>query len=872
MKTKIVFLFLILFSNNFSSIAQIADNFTDGDFTSNPTWSGDSGQFIVTNGVLQLNSIGTDSSCLSLPYSGSTTTFEWNFMLRLNFSPSSSNYARFYLISDQPGLESPLNGYYLQFGESGSNDGIELFRQTASGHYSIGRGMNGTLANGFVVKVKVVRDPSGNWEVKTNYNGGSVFTSEISGTDVLYPLGNWCGIKCNYTSSNATKFYFDDFYAGPEILDLTPPALQSIQVIDSIHIDLHFDEPLENLSAGNTMNYSISNSIGYPSACTLDVSDPSIVHLTLLHALSNGVEYTLTLQNIYDLSGNLLVNSNAKFTYILPETVVQGDIIFNEIMPDPGGAPSLPDAEYIELFNRSSKYLSTYGWKLSDGSSTASLPADTLAPGDYRVYCSTASLPLLIAAGINVAKGVSSFPGLNNDGDELTLTDLQGKLLDMIKYDLGFYHDPVKSSGGWAIERIDVNYFCSNSGNWKASADPRGGTPGMINYVAGNFSDKTSPFLIHATVIDSLHIRLHFNKAMDVSVAGNLQNYKVNNGIGYPINAFAENQDYSTIQLTLSNAIQRGEIYEVNVSEQMSDCPGNKLALYKSAEFGIADSAKPGDVVINEILFNPKGEGSDFVEFYNRSDKVIDLSQLKLANADPITGSLNTIYPVISQQRLLLPGRYIALTENTTAIAGEYILKDQRTILSMQLPSYIDDEGVVVLLSKSLQELDRFHYNADMHFALLNDVEGISLERISPLRPSSDSTNWHSAAETSGFASPGYENSQYFELIHQSGVFNITPELFSPDNDGKNDVCNFNLKPDKPGYYASISIFNDQGILMQTIAENELLGASSTWSWDGFNTNRELAPIGIYVVYLQMVNPDGDVKHIKKPCVLGHRW
>ena len=35
--------------------AQLSDSFTDGDFTSNPSWIGDTDQFIVDDQVLRLN-------------------------------------------------------------------------------------------------------------------------------------------------------------------------------------------------------------------------------------------------------------------------------------------------------------------------------------------------------------------------------------------------------------------------------------------------------------------------------------------------------------------------------------------------------------------------------------------------------------------------------------------------------------------------------------------------------------------------------------------------------------------------------------------------------------------------------------------------
>ena len=52
---KIIFCLLILFAIKFAN-AQVNDQFTDGNFSSNPTWLGDTSKFIVNqNFQLQLN-------------------------------------------------------------------------------------------------------------------------------------------------------------------------------------------------------------------------------------------------------------------------------------------------------------------------------------------------------------------------------------------------------------------------------------------------------------------------------------------------------------------------------------------------------------------------------------------------------------------------------------------------------------------------------------------------------------------------------------------------------------------------------------------------------------------------------------------------
>ena len=43
-------------------------------------------------------------------------------------------------------------------------------------------------------------------------------------------------------------------------------------------------------------------------------------------------------------------------------------------------------------------------------------------------------------------------------------------------------------------------------------------------------------------------------------------------------------------------------------------------------EIGLPDSVAKGDISFNEILFNPYSGGSDFVELYNKSAKILSIT------------------------------------------------------------------------------------------------------------------------------------------------------------------------------------------------------------------------------------------------------
>jgi hypothetical protein len=181
-----------------------------------------------------------------------------------------------------------------------------------------------------------------------------------------------------------------------------------------------------------------------------------------------------------------------------------------------------------------------------------------------------------------------------------------------------------------------------------------------------------------------------------------------------------------------------------------------------------------------------------------------------------------------------------------------------------------DENGTVILARKNdLEIIDRVNYSKDMNFALLASPDGVSIERVNPGESSERKSNWHSASASCGFATPGYINSQNMEPGISDNTITLSPEIFSPDNDGKDDVLFIRILPDRPGYVANASVYNSNGLLMRQLFRNELISTDDLFSWDGITDKDTKAPIGIYIIRVELFTPDGAVKHYTKPTVLG---
>jgi hypothetical protein len=277
------------------------------------------------------------------------------------------------------------------------------------------------------------------------------------------------------------------------------------------------------------------------------------------------------------------------------------------------------------------------------------------------------------------------------------------------------------------------------------------------------------------------------------------------------------------------------------------------------------------DIVINEVLFNARTGGVEFIELYNNSQKTIDLKNMKIAKEGLTTHILTVPVIITSSSHLMLPGDYLVLSDDFTKVKSEYYTPDPNAFLDMNLPDLLTDEDIILLLDTGSNTIDQLHYYSSWHFPLLNIVDGVSLERLNPSRATQDPTNWHSAAETAGFATPGYKNSQNDNSQGSGSEISIDPEIFSPDEDGHNDVVNVHYHFDNPGNVANVNVYDSKGRLVRNLVNNELLGNDGSFAWDGVTNEKGKARIGMYIFYIEVFGINGDTKTFKKTCVLASK-
>ena len=641
-----------------------------------------------------------------------------------------------------------------------------------------------------------------------------------------------------------------------ETPDTTPPTIASFQLLNDQTLQINFSESMDQTSLENgsyTWNEGILNT-------SVNVA-PNFqsVQLQLNNPLSVGVSYLLTISEIEDCTGNEIA-LNTQIEIFLGEQPELYDLLISEIMVDPSPSNGLPEGEYFEIYNASSKTIDVSGIKLNDKVFNQSR---ILFPGEY-LLCIDEDLTLefLLYPDAYVLEDLGT-TYFTNGGRDLTLYNANDEEIDRANYLLSWYQDANKEDGGYSLERINLDEPCRAGDNWAASVSENGGTPGTVNSINSNDPDTTPPMATVVFVIDSTNLEVYFSETIDelsllsatVVVSPELAILELS-----PIFP-----NLNSVRIELGDPLTENIVYSLSVTG-FADCVGNENTEKQTLNFGLPQEAAAGDILINEVLFYPQTGSSDFVEVVNVSDKIISLQNWALQNSD-LTTRVITSNPV-----LMFPGDYLVFTASPQNIIQEYPFGKPENYLGMEsLPSYNNSSGSVILIDQAETEMDRFDYLDSYHFSLLNTFKGVSLERMSFTRPTNDGGNWTSAAETVGFATPGYLNSQYNPEGTARTNFEFENEIFSPDNDGFEDVLNLNYSLESPGYVATIEIYDRSGRLLKTLENNLLLAASGTISWDGVTDDGIKARIGPHIYVISLFNLNGNTEIIKIPCIVAGR-
>ncbi len=862
----LVLIVLSVLSGRMSARAQLADDFSSGSFSTHG-WKGDTSHFRFTSSsaippaqqpAVQLNMTASGTS-LIYTMESFRNRMEWHAWIKLSFNPSASNFVRIYLTGT---CDFPGNTDQAVFvGVGMVSDHLGLYQHQGSSIVSLLTDtMNLLNQSTNQVRVRVMLK-DGWWHLEADYTGGKNLLPVDS---VLLPHNcdtAMAGISCQYTSSNATKFYFDDIYCGPLITDTVPPALTSMVIRDQYQADLFFSEPLHTGISGDPTCFLASHNTGHPLLAFTDPSNPCLMHLIFGKPFPETVQCTLSLTRMADRAGNLMADTSVMFLWY---TAQRNDLLIHEVMADPSPPVRLPDAEYIELYNRSSYKIALCDWLLWIDNTRIALPCMTIASGEYLILVNDKDTLLW-----QHYQGVVPLPKmqLRNEGACLALQDHRGFLIHAVCYLSGWHGTSFQAEGGYALELKDPENHCDQANTWASSLDINGGTPGSQNSFYLPLPDVTSPRPLKVNLISEDRIGITFSEPIDTT--GNLPALFGIEGISQPVKGIIlKTPLYDQMEIILPFKIRPDTVYHLTLHDTLKDCRGN-YSLTGRFPFGIPVIPDSLDLLFNEIMYKPADNGVEYIEWMNVSGKIIDLSMCMLARIDTLDMSVKELYPVTDESVLVFPAGLVVITPDIQKLLNHHIQSDpSRVHLSTNMPSLPDQGGTYALLTQHGKIVDRMTYHPKQHAPVLTDAKGISLERLSVVVPTERNENWYSASAASGWGTPSKPNSQAFPTLALQGKVTVSPNYFSPYGSADNGIIGVYLHDMETGTLITISVYSEAGFPVKHLVRETVTGNHDMWPWDGTDHLGAVCPGGVYLVCVDMWHADSGSRKFRIPVLL----
>jgi len=444
---------------------------------------------------------------------------------------------------------------------------------------------------------------------------------------------------------------------------------------------------------------------------------------------------------------------------------IKGDIIINEIMY----APFSPEPEWIEIFNRSNKQIELKGYQIADVSNKVIINHSpfVLLPEEYLVIARDSTIYGIYNNLYNCI--VSNLPSLNNSWDIVILLDSLNRVIDSLEYRSSW-----GGSGGKSLERIlpDVSSF--EYQNWQTSTGKYRATPGRINSVTPKKYD------LELISVKNQSNFAEVGKSLNlISIIKNKGKSEVNNFtilLYLDKNGDDEYQKEELIFQTYEMSLKTGDSIEVELKTNNISKGINKFFVvinYEEDQFldnniiemdinGVIINEVRNDLVINEIMYAPISPEPEWIEIFNKSNKVINLKGYQIAD--------ETSKTIIFKDSLFIKSNEYFVIARDSSLFSIYSGLDKNVIIG-NFPSLNNTGDRIVLMDSLTRVIDSLNYKSSWGGML-----GKSLERYDVTFSSTDSTNWKTTTLLSG-GTPGKINS----ISKKKYDGSITKVMYTPE-------------------------------------------------------------------------------------------
>ncbi len=549
-------------------------------------------------------------------------------------------------------------------------------------------------------------------------------------------------------------------------------------------------------------------------------------------------------------------------------------VILTEIMFDPDTLEY--HNEFVEIYNAGDSAVDLTEWSLGDSLELDALVATdggmVLQPGQYAVildqsyFGNSSTYDTLIppeALILTIDDGSFGKYGWSNSHSEpVLLVNARGDTVQRYSYSVG-------NVPGYSDEKILLTPE-NDSSNWADSRRFRG-TPGGPNSVApGRFdlavdSVRVEPLFPVEGLPVTLDIQL-VNAGLEplhrfvVRVFDDVNRDRV-----FQAEELLGEQAHETrldfqeavwVQFTLENLPAGSHLLGVE-----ADLPGDENPANNRGFLELQVETIKSEVVINEILYAPRSGETEWVELFNAGTRAVDLSRWCFADA-------RDTVRLTAESCWLAAGEFLVLSGDSAAAEQYHFLASQLLVVK-PFPTLNNDWDDLKLLAPSGRLMERVTYSRE--WMGRETGPGTSLERIQPGVSSGIADNWTASVDPSG-STPGRQNSVFVESRPSVGEISIQPNPFSPDGDGFEDFVLIQYHFNLTTAYLSVDVFDILGRHVRRLASRLAVAAQGTLLWDGKDDGGRVVPMGVYILFLRLNDPQKDLyRELKATVVVAKR-